>query len=208
VAAVGLAALAGCKSTMSDFMEAEDFVVSAPNLRGAQIDVEASTLDWQAKGLNPDRKEGIAEQMKAARTDLAHGFDLVLGATKGKPARFRVTVIETDRDITLAIVPCFGVLVMFGCPTETNHAKVKVELEVDGNIYEATGESSAVGFLYSDEIAKDKPKQADRVAEAVVDALRKIDAKAGGATTGRDVRIKSARGAAKSAESPRKPEAQ
>lgn len=175
-AALVLTTATGCATTMADFMEAEDFVVSSAKLRGARIDEKASTLDWQPETFMEGVKTGD-ERAGELRAELAKGFNQVLAASDGKPARFRVTVLEVDRQ-GWPTAPCLAVLILFGCPNEIIGAKVDLELEVEGEIYKESGESSSVRNIYSN---GSYIQAADEVAAAVVDAMRKIDSRLSGA---------------------------
>lgn len=170
VFAIGVAA-AGCGATGAELLAKEDFVVTAPALKGAKIDAKASTLAWET-GLSVNLE--YARELSAEKRDeFAEGLNIVLGSTDGgEPARYRIRVKELESNMGLAFAPCFVLLTMFGCPARYEKAAVEVDLEVDGKVYTSAGEGSAVTFLYTREI------KAISLARALVDAMRKIDAQA------------------------------
>ena len=171
VTAVAVMLATGCASTMAEHMNSEDFVVSSSKLKGAKIDVEASEIHWKPETLIEYAPGGAQASMCGLRADMADGFDHALVAGDGKPARFRVTVVDADISKWMVFAPCLVILSIFGCPVGLTSATVEVELEVDGKVYKDTGESSGAIFLFSD----DKHFPGEDVASAVIDALRKID---------------------------------
>ena len=167
-----LAAL-GCSGTMTEVM-ADDFRVKSPSLAGANIDVAASSVKVEAYS------ESASWFTKEIRQEIADGLaEAMSSSPNGKPARFRLTVVETSSNPTMIFVPCFVVLGLFGCPGPIESARVELELEVDGKVYKETGEGGQVVLAYT--MGHKHVATAGSVAEAIQDALRKIDAKAGAA---------------------------
>lgn len=190
LAALSLAPLTGCNATMSEIMASEGFTVRSEALRGAQIDAKASTLNWEVPNFSPSAT--LMDDMKLARGEVAQGLNGALGAG-GKPARYRLTVLEIDRNSVFGLAPCFVALTLLGCPTGWLDVKVKLELDVAGKVYQAEGQSSAVTFLYTTESISPN-LNGGWVALATLDALRKIDAQlAGTAEPTRQAKLEEAR---------------
>lgn len=170
----GLAAVlstaSGCTETMRHHVD-DGFRATHADIRGVDIDVEASEVHLVA------HRELDADDAAEVRQEVAEGIGDVLGQREGgKPARFRVEVLDHSTNTVLAIVPCFIVLTLVGCPTELESARVKVELEVDGRRFEEIGEGDRIVFNYSDDHST--VVAPGSVGIAIANALERIDAKA------------------------------
>jgi hypothetical protein len=170
--------LCGCATTMEEVI-ASDGPVTAAKLRGATIDDAASEIHWEPGSFFPMEPAEQAIAAKNVRGDISKGFNAALGAgERNAAARYKLRVIEADSNLVLMVAPCFIFLTLFGCPAGVSSAKVELALDVDGEIFKATGEASRVEFLFSSTTVATPAGVV--VADAVADALRQIDAQAGG----------------------------
>jgi len=167
---LALSTVACGRTPIPETVTDDGFVVTAPQLRGAKIDMAASSFILEGVQSKEQAGPWAEDFYKTRHDDIGRALDHMLGASgDSKPARFRVRVTDFSGG-PWGLATCFLVLHVFGCPLGSRSIQVELELEVDGVTYKAPGEGTQVLFAYAN--------QDDEIAYAIVEAMRDIDQQA------------------------------
>lgn len=157
-----LLVMSGC-STLPSQIVRKGSIPTSPTLQGATFDEQASSYTT-SKG-----EQTTTKDLEPHRAEITAALnDLIESRPDGLPARFRLKMTKSEGSVW-PLAACMGILIIFGCPMEVYSRTVDLEVEVSGKRYSATGEGKSVGYFYS-------PAWVRATAEAITNALRKIDA--------------------------------
>lgn len=149
--AIAVAALSGCAA-------------KPPVVPAFRVDAAASELSIQHAYYQASQGDAVRLR-DAIATHL--GKPPTREGERVAPARFRARVY-TSRNYTLVAIPCLFALAIFGCPSFTESATIRMDLEIDGKLYTARGDHTVIATLYAAAV-----DETDTVVSAALEALRR-----------------------------------